>query len=80
MLLTFRINIPSKLRHDNFQISSNSLVWALKMNIISQVRNFEEELNFGLVLVDHDKNTAVFLDESQSFESLGIYSDVKYLD
>ena len=61
---------------EEFKIDSDKCIWSLKMEIISKVRNLENELNFGLVLVDHGKRSNVFLNESKTFADLGISSDV----
>jgi hypothetical protein len=77
MLLTLKVNIPAKSTQETFQISSDRLLWDLKLDIISTIRDFDDELNFGLL---YNKNKAVFLDESKSFDSLGITNDVSKIE
>ena len=77
MSLTLNVIIPHLEAQESFTISPGERVWDIKAKLIDKIGNPDNQLNFGLLMVEHKSNSGYFLDESTTFEIAGIITDVR---
>ena len=74
MSITLTVSSPHKGTKEAVMIDPGNRVWDTKTMLIDKIDG--SDMNFGLLMIENESESAHFLDDSMTFAVAGIISDV----